>query len=124
MRSVVAAPPDATPLFMLCDAAGNLPAAFACVALICAVEGTGPASHRFNPRTAVAADALGYVGVISGGNGGPPDGQPQPASKGKRKADSAFDLWLQRGLHKIFDDVANEPVPDELRRLIDGDREP
>ncbi len=67
---------------------------------------------------------LGYAGAMSGGNDGPPDGQPQPGPKGKRRTDSAFDLWLQRGLHKIFDDVANEPIPDELRRLIDGDREP
>lgn len=46
----------------------------------------------------------------------------QPTPKKKRKADSAFDLWLQRGLHKMFDDVANEPVPDDLLRLIEDDR--
>lgn len=40
----------------------------------------------------------------------------------KGKSD-AFDLWLQRGLHKLFDDVAREPIPDELLRLIDDDRE-
>lgn len=41
----------------------------------------------------------------------------------KGKADAAFDLWLQRGLHKLFDDVAREPIPDELLRLIENDRE-
>jgi hypothetical protein len=41
----------------------------------------------------------------------------------KGKADAAFDLWLQRGLHKLFDDVAREPIPDELLRLIEDDRE-
>ena len=40
----------------------------------------------------------------------------------RRKGDAAFELWLQRGLHQMFDDVANEPVPDELRKLIDDDR--
>lgn len=46
-------------------------------------------------------------------------------TKGARKgqADAAFDLWLQRGLHKLFDDVAREPLPDELLRLIEDDRE-
>jgi hypothetical protein len=34
----------------------------------------------------------------------------------------AFDLWLQRGLHQLFDDVANEPIPEELLRLIEDDR--
>jgi hypothetical protein len=41
----------------------------------------------------------------------------------RKKGDAAFDLWLQRGLHKLFDDVAREPIPDELLRLIEDDRE-
>ncbi len=36
--------------------------------------------------------------------------------------DAAFDLWLQRGLHAMYDGVANEPIPDELLRLIEQDR--
>lgn len=48
----------------------------------------------------------------------------QPKKKPRKgKVDVAFDLWLQRGLHKLFDDVAREPVPDELLRLIEDDRE-
>ena len=35
---------------------------------------------------------------------------------------SAFDLWLQRGLHQLFDEVAREPVPEDLLRLIEDDR--
>lgn len=35
----------------------------------------------------------------------------------------AFDLWLQRGLHELFDDVANEPVPEELLRIIEAGRQ-
>ncbi|MBV9782951.1 MAG: hypothetical protein JO264_03950 [Acidisphaera sp.] len=38
------------------------------------------------------------------------------------KPDAAFDVWLQRGLHKMFDDVASEPIPEELLRLIEDDR--
>ena len=59
---------------------------------------------------------------MTGANDRPPGERPQAGSKGRRKADSAFDLWLQRGLHEIFDDVANEPVPEELRKLIEDDR--
>lgn len=42
-------------------------------------------------------------------------------SKGK-VPNAAFDIWLRRGLHQIFDDVANEPIPPELLRLIEKDR--
>ncbi len=47
----------------------------------------------------------------------PPDHEPKPA-----KPEAAFDLWLNRSLHQMFDDVAQEPVPDELLRLIEDDR--
>jgi len=33
-----------------------------------------------------------------------------------------FDIWLQRGLHQMFDDVAKEPIPDALLKLIEDDR--
>jgi hypothetical protein len=41
----------------------------------------------------------------------------------ERQIDAAFDLWLQKGLHKLFDEVAQEPVPEELLRLIEEDRD-
>lgn len=44
------------------------------------------------------------------------------AAKQSRPADDAFDIWLNRGLHALFDDVAKEPIPDELLRLIEEDR--
>lgn len=34
----------------------------------------------------------------------------------------AFDIWLQRGLHQLYDSVAKEPIPNELLRLIEEDR--
>lgn len=37
-------------------------------------------------------------------------------------SDAAFDIWLRRGLHRMFDDVAREPIPPELLRLIEEDR--
>ncbi len=36
--------------------------------------------------------------------------------------DPAFDLWLKRGLHAMFDDVAREPLPPELLALIEAHR--
>lgn len=47
-------------------------------------------------------------------------GQKFPVKPGKGEV--AFDLWLDRGLHKLFDDVANEPLPEEFLRLIEEDR--
>ncbi len=38
------------------------------------------------------------------------------------KSVSAFDVWLERGLHTLFDEVANEPIPPELLQLIEDDR--
>ncbi len=46
-----------------------------------------------------------------------------PAVRAARKQGDAFDLWLQRGLHQMFDEVANEPVPEEILRLIEEDRD-
>ncbi|MDB5413379.1 MAG: hypothetical protein JWR10_1714 [Rubritepida sp.] len=56
------------------------------------------------------------------GNGPLP--QPSKINGRGRKASSdvAFDLWLERGLHKMFDDVASEPIPPELLALIERDR--
>lgn len=49
--------------------------------------------------------------------------QPRPSSKQSRPADAAFDVWLNRGLHQLYDDVAREPVPDELLKLIQDDKD-
>jgi hypothetical protein len=40
----------------------------------------------------------------------------------RRVPEAAFDLWLRRGLHQLYDDVANEAIPAELLRLIEQDR--
>ena len=44
--------------------------------------------------------------------------------------DQAFDQWVARQLHKVYDEVLSEPVPDELLRLVEqidaapGQRQP
>ena len=47
---------------------------------------------------------------------------PSPAPK-SRPTDAAFDIWLNRGLHQMFDDIASEPIPDELLKLIEEDKQ-
>jgi len=39
------------------------------------------------------------------------------------KTQAAFDLWLRRGLHKLYDEVVSEPIPEELLRIIEEDRQ-
>ncbi len=48
-------------------------------------------------------------------NSGKGDNPVDPKSK-------AFDIWLNRGLHQIYDDVANEPIPEDLLKLIEDDK--
>ncbi len=45
-----------------------------------------------------------------------------PKRARKAPSDKAFDLWLDQGLHAMFDEVAKEPIPEELLRLIEQDR--
>lgn len=47
---------------------------------------------------------------------------PQGSDSPKEGDASAFDLWLDQGLHQLFDSVANEPIPEELLNLIEADR--
>jgi hypothetical protein len=51
----------------------------------------------------------------------PPKVPKGPDKKGPKKPEP-FDLWLKRGLHQIYDGVANEPIPDDLLKLIEEDR--
>ncbi len=46
----------------------------------------------------------------------------KPSSEKAGKGDRAFDAWLKQGLHKLFDDVASEPVPEALLKVIEEDR--
>jgi hypothetical protein len=49
------------------------------------------------------------------------DGEASPRTS-SGAGETPFDLWLQRGLHQMFDNVAQEPIPEDLLRLIDQDR--
>ncbi len=44
-------------------------------------------------------------------------------ARGKTKGSSErpFDRWLQKQLHAMYDEVASEPLPDDLLKLIEQD---
>lgn len=46
----------------------------------------------------------------------------RPVNGTDSSSETAFDTWLQRGLHQLFDGVAREPIPEELLRIIEDDR--
>ena len=51
---------------------------------------------------------------------GPPEDNEKKRAKAAKKT-TAFDIWLDRGLHQLYDGVTQEPVPPELLRLIEED---
>lgn len=40
-------------------------------------------------------------------------------AQGDRPVERPFDMWLQKQLHAMYDEIASEPLPDELIGLID-----
>ncbi len=50
--------------------------------------------------------------------GGRPGG---PVRSKPRSNDRPFDMWLHKQLHAMYDEIASEPLPDDLLNLIDKD---
>ena len=42
---------------------------------------------------------------------------------GQREPRTAFDIFLDRGLHSMFDSIKDEPIPEDLLRIIQEDRQ-
>ena len=51
-----------------------------------------------------------------------PKAKRPPGGDGLEAPEKPFDIWLNRGLHQLYDDVASEPIPEELLKLIEDDR--
>ena len=66
-------------------------------------------------------NSVGHGRLMARGKDGGESSTSRSAPRRRPKQDGAFDLWLARGLHALFDDVANEPIPEELIRLIQDD---
>ncbi len=43
--------------------------------------------------------------------------------KVKAPTERPFDMWLQKQLHAMYDEIAAEPLPDDLVNLIERDAE-
>ena len=69
-----------------------------------------------------SSGSFSFGGMKQGDMAQRKDKAPDPRAKPMKKTDAAFDLWLQRGLHQLYDDVASEPIPEDLLRLIEDDR--
>ena len=41
--------------------------------------------------------------------------------RAKPSAERPFDMWLQKQLHAMYDEIASEPLPNDLMRMIDRD---
>lgn len=39
----------------------------------------------------------------------------------KPPTEKPFDMWLQKQLHAMYDEITNEPLPDDLLNLIESD---
>ena len=48
---------------------------------------------------------------------------PGPSGKAAPRMDQPFDHWLHKQLHAMYDDIASEPLPEDLLKLIDNDAE-
>ncbi len=64
--------------------------------------------------------AAGMMGEIEKKRASTP-AKPGTEQEGE-EVDQAFDVWLRRGLHQLYDTVAREPIPEELLRLIEEDQ--
>lgn len=68
----------------------------------------------------IEVDSLAYSSMSLAGNRMPPDRTESHPSAPRAEAptDPVFDRWLERKLHELFDEVAHEPIPDDLIQLI------
>jgi hypothetical protein len=66
--------------------------------------------------------------VSKQGAAGRPNRPPTMKEKNKKMArqrtavERSFDVWLDRELHRMFDAITQEPLPDDLVRLIERSR--
>jgi hypothetical protein len=52
---------------------------------------------------------------------GPKTGDGKTGRAPKVSAERPFDMWLQKQLHAMYDEIASEPLPNDLLNLIDHD---
>lgn len=63
-----------------------------------------------------------FPGKYGMGNDKPRSGRGDPPRpRAKASTERPFDLWLQKQLHAMYDEIAGEPLPSDLLGLIDSD---
>lgn len=50
-----------------------------------------------------------------------PGARVPPGRLSPKAGERPFDLWLHKQLHAMYDEIASEPLPDDLLKLIDKD---
>jgi hypothetical protein len=53
--------------------------------------------------------------------GPPSEGRPRPLRPQPPREERPFDVWLNRQLHAMYDDIAREPLPRDVVELIERD---
>ena len=61
----------------------------------------------------------GKYGMASDDN--PRSGRGGDRPRAKAPTERPFDMWLQKQLHSMYDEIAAEPLPSDLLNLIDKD---
>lgn len=74
-------------------------------------------AHDDKRRPLISAPKAGLKGA-DGKTGRAVDSVRQRA---KASAERPFDMWLQKQLHAMYDEIASEPLPNDLLNLIDHD---
>ena len=52
---------------------------------------------------------------------GPKAGDAKSGRVNKVSAERPFDMWLQKQLHAMYDEIASEALPNDLLKMIDHD---
>lgn len=87
-----------------------------------ACEAEPTAFFRVRPRNVAGTPVVQALDVMTVE---PPDrDQRRPAKRPdeegmKKSEDAAFDRWLNRQLHKVYDPVLGEPLPADIQSLLD-----
>ena len=59
--------------------------------------------------------------VMADDNDKAPGVRVPPGRLSPKAGERPFDLWLHKQLHAMYDEIASEPLPDDLLKLIDKD---
>lgn len=51
----------------------------------------------------------------------PPELRPRKQPSHASREERPFDVWLNRQLHAMYDDIAHEPLPQDVLDLIERD---